>query len=112
MFLAPRRVRRLWILAGALQLVMPGTATLADSLLYAETAHTYPHVHVPGKTGCPRVHADDCALCRVISAPALTTQTNVPVATRDVQRYVSKEDVGTLFRFDRQLPQSRAPPLS
>src|SRR2546422_6073253 len=65
-------VRGLWLVAAALQLLLPGAAAWADARLDAAGAHATAHVESHTANSCARLHAPDCALCHFLSAPAVT----------------------------------------
>src|SRR3989454_8451368 len=65
-------VRGLWLVAAALQLLLPGAAAVADARLDAAGAHATAHIESYTAKSCARIHAPDCALCHFLTAPALT----------------------------------------
>ena len=64
------RFRFVTVVLAALQLLLPGLASLADARAEREgrspgaTAHLEP----VGGEHCPAIHADDCALCQFLTA--------------------------------------------
>jgi len=104
------RARIASLCIATLQVLVPVTASIADAQLHAQDASVRQHVESQGTKGCPRVHPEDCGLCRTISAPALGGYAPVaPTPRVDAQRVVL-ELGATSFRPNTRLPQSRAPP--
>src|SRR5882672_3955454 len=68
----PPGARVLWLLAAALQLLLPGAAAWADARLDTAGAHATAHIESHTSKSCARIHAPDCALCHFLTAPALT----------------------------------------
>jgi hypothetical protein len=75
-------VRTSWLVVTALQLALPGTAAWADARLDAVETHAVAHVESHTTKSCARIHPPDCALCHLLTAPALVGRT-APVP-RDV----------------------------
>src|SRR5438128_1732375 len=71
-----RFVRFGWFVAALFQLLLPTFVSVADSRAEAASigAASRPHVEAEGTRGCPRVHPDDCAICRVLAAGARTAR--------------------------------------
>jgi hypothetical protein len=113
---ARRFLRWLFVSAAAAQVLLPAAASVADGLLQREelTAGCIAaHVEDFGSTKCKRIHADDCALCRVVTATASPSHTPAPPSR--VAR-LGLAPVGAVTRGVRAvahaLPASRAPPLT
>ena len=103
--------RASWLLATALQLLLPGAAAWADARLDIAGAHATPHVESHTSKSCARIHAPDCALCHFLTAPALTSRAlplRLDVAARLAPRPV--DPAGTARALARPHPQPRAPP--
>ena len=104
-------VRASWLLATALQLLLPGAAAWADARLDAAGAHATAHIESHTAKSCARIHAPDCALCHFLTAPALTGRAillRLDVAAREAPRPV--DPAGTAHALARPHPQPRAPP--
>jgi len=104
-------VRASWLLATALQLLLPGAAAWADARLDAAGAHATAHIESHTAKSCARIHAPDCALCHFLTAPALTGRAillRLDVAAREAPRPV--DQAGTAHALARPHPQPRAPP--
>ncbi|HEX9485694.1 MAG TPA: hypothetical protein VF976_01395 [Gemmatimonadales bacterium] len=108
----PLGARVLWLLATALQLLLPAAAPLADARLDAAGTHATAHIESHSRTSCARVHAPDCALCHFLSAPAVTART---VALRlnvaDNRPLLGTGPTTQPRPFARPHPQPRAPPV-
>src|SRR3989442_11757187 len=65
----PIAVRGLWLVATALQVVLPGAAAWADARLDAAGAHATAHIESHTTSSCPPVHPPDCALCHFLTPP-------------------------------------------
>jgi hypothetical protein len=102
--------RSAWLAFAALQLALPGAATLADASLDIAGAHARPHIESHSTSACARVHPADCALCRFLTA-ALVAGAAATVPTSDAAPRVaprialSRPTSAVVF-----LPHSRAPP--
>ena len=61
----PRLARTVWACVFALQVMMPGLATVADASSAAggPALGAPAHVESPSDDPCLTIHADDCALC-------------------------------------------------
>ena len=104
-------VRAAWLLATALQLLLPGAAAWADARFEIAGAHATPHVESHTSKSCARIHAPDCALCHFLTAPAVTggaVVLRLDVAARQAPRPV--DPAGTAHPLARPHPQPRAPP--
>ena len=104
--------RASWLLATALQLLLPGAAAWADARLDIAGAHATPHVESHSSKSCARVHAPDCALCHFLTAPALAGRA-MPLRL-DVAAHVASlpvDPAGTVRTRARPHPQPRAPPV-
>jgi hypothetical protein len=100
-----------WLLAAALQLLLPGIAAVADARLDAAGAHATAHIESHTAKSCTRIHSPDCALCHLLTAPALTGRAmllRLEVAARQAPRPV--DPAGTAHPLARPHPQPRAPP--
>jgi len=105
-------VRASWLLATALQLLLPGAAALADARLDAAGTHATAHIESHSSKTCARIHAPDCALCHFLSAPAVTART---VALRlnvaDNRPLLATGPTTQARPLARAHPQPRAPPV-
>jgi hypothetical protein len=73
MLRARQIVRWLFVSAAAVQVLLPASASIADAALQRDevsAGSSGPHVEDFGSKTCKRVHADDCALCRIVTAAA------------------------------------------
>jgi hypothetical protein len=79
-------LRRLGLILTAIfQLALPTFVSVADARAEAAAQLAVAHVEAHGTPQCARVHAEDCALCRVLTggaavsrgAPALVAVTRV-----------------------------------
>jgi hypothetical protein len=104
--------RAAWVLAAALQLLLPGAAAWADARLDAAGAHATAHIESHSSKSCARIHAPDCALCHFLSAPAVTART---VALRlnvaDTRPSLGTGSTTQPRPLARPHPQPRAPPV-
>lgn len=108
-------LRWLFLSAAAVQVLLPAGASVADGLLQREelsTACVGAHVEPFGSTACKRIHADDCALCRVVTATASPSRTPA-LPTREARLGAAPIDMvaRVAFAVAHALPASRAPPL-
>jgi hypothetical protein len=104
-------VRACWLLAAALQLLLPGAAAWADARLDAAGAHATAHVESHSTSTCARVHPLDCALCHFLTAP-LTLRRPATLRLTGVGtpvRYPA-EPAALPCAVARAHPQPRAPP--
>jgi hypothetical protein len=78
-----RASRLAWLVAAVFQLLVPTVWSVSDARADALSVRTSTvHVESPGTSGCARVHAADCAVCRVVataSAPSAPATVHVPV---------------------------------
>src|SRR5690349_2330960 len=105
-------IRVCWLLAAALQLLLPGAAAWADARLDAAEAHAVAHVESHTTKSCARIHPPDCALCHFLTAPALTgrvTLVRLPVAPSLAPQ--AADPAATAHPLARPHPQPRAPPV-
>src|SRR5882724_1741739 len=106
----PLGARALWLLASALQLLLPGAAAWADARLDIAGAHAAPHVESHTSKSCARIHAPDCAVCHFLTAPAVPAR---PSALRlnvaDGWRLYRAVPAGLPHPLARPHPQPRAP---
>jgi hypothetical protein len=96
----------LFVVAAAVQVLLPATASVADGWLQREevgAGRPGAHVEAYGSTSCARMHADDCALCRVLSLRGATAPT--PEAPVPADRVIAV----SLASSERTLCSSRAP---
>ena len=108
----PPGARVLWLLAAALQLLLPGAAAWADARLDAAGAHATAHIESHTAKSCARIHAPDCAVCHFLTAPAVTSRATVirlEVSARQVPLPVAS--AGAARALARPHPQPRAPPV-
>jgi hypothetical protein len=101
------------ILFAAVQMLTPGVAAWADGLLEAEARANPAISHVESKTTphCPRVHADDCALCQYLAtASGRPSAAASFTALGALVRPVASLAVRVPRRATVTLPPSRAPP--
>ena|SRR5689334_16701014 len=104
-------VRASWLLATALQLLLPGAAAWADARLDAAGAHATAHIESHTAKSCARIHAPDCAVCHFLTAPAVSGRAIVirlEVTARQVSLPIAS--AGTAHALARPHPQPRAPP--
>src|SRR5689334_21353428 len=105
-------VRAAWLLATALQLLLPGAAAWADARLDAEGTHATAHIESHSSKSCARIHAPDCALCHFLSAPAVTARTVALRFNVADNRALLGTGPNTRPRpLARPHPQPRAPPV-
>lgn len=100
-----------WLLAGLVQLALPGAAAWADARLDAAGEHAVAHVESHSTRSCARIHAPDCAVCHFLTAPALRGRAmllRLDVATRQPPRPV--DPAGIAHPLAKPHPQPRAPP--
>lgn len=107
-------IRLASILLAAFQVVGPGLVAWADGRLEAEARANPATSHIESKTTkhCPRVHADDCALCQYLSATSGRPAT-APVslaALAVAARPLASQSARVPRRSTATLPPSRAPP--
>jgi hypothetical protein len=109
-----RFLRRLFGFAAAVQILLPSAASIGDGLLQRETgssACAAAHVEVFGSKSCKPIHADDCALCRVVTATASPARTPaLPSVVASVGPVPSSTASERLRAAPHGLPASRAPP--
>lgn len=97
-----------------LQLLVGGGSGLADAWL--ESASTGPataHVEEPGSQTCPPVHAEDCVVCRQLTALYSPEDPGTPegvAAGRSTKPGAPTERLASARLADTRLP--RGPPLS
>ena len=107
------RFRFVTLLLAALQLAMPGLASLADAAAARESRSTYgvTHVEEPGGAQCPPVHTDECALCQFLSAPTLLAARGGDVLAVSTPPSRGRTDEAVLRdRLERGTLGARAPP--
>jgi hypothetical protein len=105
-----RFVRSVWLAFAALQLVLPGAATLADASLDIAGAHARPHIESHSTSTCARVHPSDCALCRFLTT-ALVAGAAASVPTSDAApRSTPLVTLSHPASAVVLLPRSRGPP--
>jgi hypothetical protein len=114
MIVRARFLRFGWLFAALFQLLLPAFAAVVDAREEAESvqAASRMHVEAPGSRSCPRVHPENCVVCRVLSATATTTASVAVLAPveRQIAARVEDDDRATcLTRFPGDPPQ-RAPP--
>jgi hypothetical protein len=103
-----------WLLAAVFQLLLPAVAAVVDARAEAESMRSASRMHVeaPGSTNCPRVHPENCVVCRVLATTATTAASaSVPAAVeRSIDARIADAGRATcLARFPGDPPQ-RAPP--
>jgi hypothetical protein len=105
--------RTLWLVYAALQLLLPGAASIADARLEAASIASHPTAHVEehGTPQCARVHPSDCALCRVISATARPTTAAHLAPTSPTRVAPSASAPSRVAQRDGAATRSRAPPV-
>jgi hypothetical protein len=110
----PRRspaIRACWLLATALQLLLPGAAAWADARLDAAGVHATAHIESHTAKSCARIHAPDCAVCHFLTAPAVATNPSALRPNVADSRIISPADpAGLPHPLARPHPQPRAPP--
>lgn len=105
--------RALRLAYAALQLVLPGVASIADGRLDAASIRDRPVAHLEDHTGphCARVHPADCAFCGLLSMSArpATVDRGQPGPVRRIAP--PADGVVVCARMDRRATRSRAPPI-
>jgi hypothetical protein len=108
------RVTRLyWFFAALLQLTLPAFASVADARAEAESRGARVHIEATGTTSCPRIHPEDCVVCRVLASGATTTAVaslQVPIARTIDEGPAHTEATWCVARLAGD-PSERAPPL-
>jgi hypothetical protein len=109
-----RYLRFGWLFAAIFQLLIPAVAAVVDAREEAESmrAASRSHVEAPGSNSCPRVHPENCVVCRVLAATATTTASAAvlaPVERHIAARIDDADRAPCLVRFPGDPPQ-RAPP--
>ncbi|GAC1476891.1 MAG: hypothetical protein NVS1B4_18570 [Gemmatimonadaceae bacterium] len=111
-----RRVTRLWlVLVACIQVAAPPLVSIADAAADASalTRGATAHVEAHRTAACPRVHPDQCALCRYITASgAPAARCDTIVANRQMVGAVHDTDRRAVAWLLGALPQSRGPPGS
>ncbi len=106
--------RWLFVLASAVQILLPAGASFADGWLDSvdgRRARQTAHIEKFGSTACGGVHADDCVLCRVVNALAAPAREMVlPESIGLVAAPAAERAYRTASSLARGLPASRAPP--
>ncbi|MEP6733077.1 MAG: hypothetical protein ABJE10_20715 [bacterium] len=115
MIVRTRASRFGWLFAAVFQLLLPAVASVADGRADAESMGVASRVHVEatGTTGCPRVHPQDCVVCRVLATSATTTPSASVAApvVRQIEATISDAHrPACIARFPGDPPQ-RAPPV-
>jgi len=107
----PIAVRGLWLVATALQVVLPGAAAWADARLDAAGAHATAHIESHSTGSCARVHPPDCALCHFLTAPLGPGRpTTLRLAGTSARVAPPAEPARLLRTLARLQPPPRAPP--
>lgn len=90
------------LLFAIVHIVAAGGTSITDGRLEAEAAASaaYAHIEAHGSADCPRVHLEDCTLCRVVHAGA----------ERPADALVPGEASGGAARGHRFLDKVRARP--
>jgi hypothetical protein len=114
MIVRARYLRFGWLLAAVFQLLLPAFAAVVDAREEAESmlVASRTHIEAPGSSSCPRVHPENCVVCRVLAATATTAASaSVPAPVeRTIDARIADADRATcLTRFPGDPPQ-RAPP--
>ena len=106
------QLRAFWLAFAALQLLLPGAASIADARLEAASIQERPtsHIEEHGGPNCARVHPADCAFCRVLSssAPAPTAAAAAPFAVLCIA--APSDGTAHVARHVPHATRSRAPP--
>ncbi len=114
MIVRARYLRFGWLLAAVFQLFVPAVAAVVDAREEGESmlVASRSHVEAPGSSSCPRVHPENCIVCRVIAASA-TVPSGVAVpmpVVRQIDAHLSDADRAPCqVRYPGDPPQ-RAPP--
>lgn len=103
-------VRSAWLAFAALQLALPGAATLADASLDIAGAHARPHIESHSTSACARVHPADCALCRFLTSAVVRGAPAKVISSRSLIRAPLPASRRTSAVAVALLPRSRAPP--
>jgi len=107
----PLGARALWLLATALQLLLPGAAAWADARLDIAGAHATPHVESHTTKSCARLHAPDCAVCHFLTAPAVPARPSaLRLSVADDRPLPGTSPTAQPRPLTRPHPQPRAPP--
>ena len=111
---ARRFLRWLFVCAAAVQVLLPASAAVADGLLQRDepnAASVAAHVEDFGSTTCKRIHTDDCALCRVMTAPVAPSRPfALPHRVSRLAATPTAERSRLAHAAPHALPASRAPP--
>jgi hypothetical protein len=112
MILRRPRFRTFWFLSALLQLLLPGAASIADARLEADSIRGRPTSHIEEHSGanCARVHPEDCALCRVLSASGTPATPNAHVPGVVLRVAPRSDDIARIPRLVASAVRSRAPP--
>ena len=107
-----RPARAYWLFYALLQLVLPGAASIADARIEAESVSARPtsHIEEHGGAHCPRVHPEDCALCRVLSATGTPASVAAAVLPRALRIAPPSDGPVRVARLGHHSARSRAPP--
>ena len=104
-----------WFLAALLQFLLPAFASVADARAELESGSrgTRTHVEAYGSTGCPRIHPENCVVCRVLASSAATTAPiglSVTIA-RTIDASPASIDAPWFAARPSGDPPQRAPPV-
>lgn len=104
--------RFLWLLFAALQLGLPGAASLADARLEA-AASAGPHVESRSSPSCPPGHPAGCLLCQFLQTPAVRAGGFVPPPPRLPESALAAPEPQLRAGAARlATPFARGPPLA
>ncbi|HEX7977257.1 MAG TPA: hypothetical protein VF461_01540 [Gemmatimonadaceae bacterium] len=110
----PRKpLRRLGLILTAIfQLVLPTFVSVADVRAEAASQRAVTHIEAHGTSRCVQVHADDCALCRVLTGGAAPSRgaPALVAATRVLNASVPPYDLVVTGAPAAGDPSQRAPP--
>lgn len=103
-----------WLLAAVFQLLLPAFAAVVDAREEAGNVRTASRMHVeaPGSSSCPKVHPENCVVCRMLTTTATTAgavAVLAPVKRSIGPRIADDSGAPSLTRFPGDPPQ-RAPP--
>jgi hypothetical protein len=107
------RFGRILTLALALaQFALPGVASIADAFAERGSARSVAHIEDPATAHCPRVHTEDCVLCRTLNGKASAPRpAPVPAAVRRQATAYSARTQGAPSLDLAWHPPTRAPPV-
>lgn len=108
----PRLARLVVLLGAVLRVLSVPAAALAEGAVAGRTGLAVAHVEAERSSSCVAVHADDCALCQVLSAVGVSSvpAAPAPVAVRAPQ-LPTADQARAHVAPGAAGPPSRAPPV-